>query len=98
MKTVSSQTSLERLALRSGYSLTEDGLQTLSGLGNLAVLSVSACPAITQTCLGAFTSAHRRLSKVLVGWCPLGGLLADAHDALVCDYVTAMEAMASVAG
>lgn len=92
MKTVSSQTSLERLALRSGYSLTEDGLQTLSGLGNLAVLSVSACPAITQTCLGAFTNAHRRLSRLLVGVCPL---LADAHDALVCDYVTALEAVAS---
>lgn len=85
MKHVSSQTSLERLSLRSGYNLTAEGLKALQPLGNLAVLSVSACPAITQACLIAFTAAHRRLSRLLIGCCPL---LADVQEAL---YATAME-------
>ncbi|KIZ06726.1 hypothetical protein MNEG_1222 [Monoraphidium neglectum] len=58
MRTVSSQTSLEELSLRSGYSLTRDGLMTLHSLANLSALSVSSCPAINDNVLAAF--ADRR--------------------------------------
>lgn len=57
-----SQTQLQHLFLRSGYSLTKEGLQLLTPLANLCVLSVGACPAISQVILEAFTAAHARLT------------------------------------
>ncbi|KAI8471213.1 MAG: hypothetical protein J3K34DRAFT_520708 [Monoraphidium minutum] len=58
MRTVSSQTSLEELSLRSGYSLTSAGLMTLRGLPALSALSVSSCPAISDAVLAAFGGAQ----------------------------------------
>jgi hypothetical protein len=53
MHTLARQTSLERLSLRSGYSLTDRGLQALQALPHLREVTVSACPAISSACLGA---------------------------------------------
>lgn len=74
-----SQTQLQHLSLRSGYSLTKEGLAHLAPLANLAVLSVGACPAINRSSLEAFTAAHSRLAMLLEGSCPL---LFDQGDAL----------------
>jgi hypothetical protein len=49
MKVLSSQTTLQRLSLRSGYSLTQAGLASLKTLPQLQELSVSACPAIDSS-------------------------------------------------
>ncbi len=75
----SSQTQLQHLSMRSGYSLTSDGLTLLAPLANLAVLSVGACPAINRAALETFTAAHARLALLLEGCCPL---LSDVGDAL----------------
>ncbi|WIA08666.1 hypothetical protein OEZ85_008093 [Tetradesmus obliquus] len=74
-----SQKQLQHLSLRSGYSLTKDGLTQLAPLANLSVLSVGACPAISRPALEAFTAAHSRLAMLLQGACPL---LSDEGEAL----------------
>ncbi|KAF8072681.1 FBXL14 [Scenedesmus sp. PABB004] len=73
-----SQTALQQLSLRSGYSLTRGGLALLAPLANLAVLSVGACPAISRAWLQEFAGGHARLAGLVEGACPL---LAD-RDAL----------------
>ena len=67
MKVLSSQTTLQRLSLRSGYSLTEAGLGSLKALPQLKELSVSACPAIDSS--GLRNAFDQLLGHLLVSCC-----------------------------
>jgi F-box/leucine-rich repeat protein 14 len=70
LRHVASQTSLCELSVSGGYKLTGGGLAALRPLRALALLALSACPAVEPAALRSLSADLCSLSELRVSCCP----------------------------